>query len=129
MALMVVDGAVLTCPFGMAPSQLAVTSQFQVLAQGKPAATVQDMAGMVNIKGFQMCVSLANPQVQAATTAALGVLTPQPCMFQPAGAWINPGITPLAGNRPCLCSDSKIMCATGMGIVSVASSGQTKVIV
>lgn len=38
MALAVVAGAVLTCPFGTMPGQLMVTSQFRVLAGGRPVA-------------------------------------------------------------------------------------------
>lgn len=129
MALAVAAGAVLTCPFGSAPGQLMVTSQYKVLAEGRPVATFRDNVGMVNITGFGLCTSLANPQVAAATAAALGVLTPQPCMFQPAGTWVWPGAMPLAGGVPCVCSDSKIMCAVGMGLLSVANPGQTKVVV
>ena len=91
MALAVVAGAVLTCPFGTMPGQLMVTSQFRVLAGGRPVATLRDYLGIANITGFGMCTSLANPQVAAATAAALGVLTPQPCVFQPAGTWVQPG--------------------------------------
>ena len=39
MALAVAAGAVLTCPFGSAPGQLMVTSQYKVLAEGRPVAT------------------------------------------------------------------------------------------
>lgn len=129
MAMVVVDGAVLSCPFGTFPGKLTVTSQMGVLAGGKPAAVLSDMAGKVNIPGFGMCTSLANPQVAAATAAALGVLTPQPCMFVAASPWTNPGVTPLVKNIPCLCSDSKIMCGMGMGVISVINPGQGKVVV
>ena len=129
MALAVVAGAVLTCPFGTMPGQLMVTSQFRVLAGGRPVATLRDYLGIASITGFGMCTSLANPQVAAATAAALGVLTPQPCVFQPAGTWVQPGVMPMAGGIPCLCSDSKIVCALGAGMVSVADPGQAKVVV
>ncbi len=39
-----------------------------------------DHQPMVNISPFGVCVSLANPAVAAATSAALGVLAPQPCI-------------------------------------------------
>lgn len=129
MALMVVDGAVLSCPFGTVPGTLKVTSQMEVLAEGKPAATLFDMTGKVNISGFGMCTSLANPQVAAATAAALGVLTPQPCMFVSAAPWMTPKVMPLGKNIPCLCSDSRIMCTLGMGMISVMNPGQGKVVV
>ena len=129
MALMVVDGAALSCPFGTIPGTLKVTSQMEVLAAGKPAATLSDMVGKVNISGFGMCASPTNPQVAAATAAALGVLTPQPCMFVSAAPWMTPKLMPLAKNIPCLCSDSRIMCTLGMGMISVMDPGQGKVVV
>lgn len=129
MALMVVDGAALSCPFGTIPGTLKVTSQMAVLAAGKWTATLSDMVGKVNISGFGMCTSLTNPQVAAATAAALGVLTPQPCMFVSAAPWMTPKLMPLAKNIPCLCSDSRIMCTLGMGMISVVDPGQGKVVV
>lgn len=129
MALMVVDGAALSCPFGTIPGTLKVTSQMEVLAAGKRVATLFDMVGKVNISGFGMCTSLTNPQVAAATAAALGVLTPQPCMFVSAASWMTPKLMPLAKNIPCLCSDSRIMCTLGMGMISVMDPGQGKVVV
>lgn len=129
MALMVVDGAALSCPFGTIPGTLKVTSQMAVLAAGKRTATLSDMVGKGNISGFGMCTSLTNPQVAAATAAALGVLTPQPCMFVSAAPWMTPKLMPLAKNIPCLCSDSRIMCTLGMGMISVVDPGQGKVVV
>lgn len=129
MALMVVDGAALSCPFGTIPGTLKVTSQMEVLAAGKRVATLFDMVGKVNISGFGMCTSPTNPQVAAATAAALGVLTPQPCMFVSAAPWMTPKLMPLAKNIPCLCSDSRIMCTLGMGMISVMDPGQGKVVV
>jgi len=126
MAQATVDGAVLTCSFGTVPCTLRVTSQQSCLACGRPAATIQDMAGKTNISGFGMCTSLANPQVAAATAAALGVLTPQPCNCMTA-AWINPGKAPLVKKVPGLRSDAKLMCVNGMGVISITAPGQFKV--
>lgn len=129
MGVLVVKGAVLACTFGAAPGMLKGTSQMKCLADGKPAATIQDIGANVHIAPFGMCSSLANPQVASATAAALGVLTPQPCMPVSAGTWIpvKPGV--LTGGVPCLCSDSQLICANGMGIITVKSPGQTKVLV
>ena len=69
----------LQCSFGMAPSVLAVVVP-EVLTETKPAANITDNVPMVNILPFGMCQSLANPTVAAATAAALGVLTPMPCV-------------------------------------------------
>lgn len=127
MAQATVDGAVLTCSFGTVPCTLRVTSQQSCLACGRTAATIQDMAGKTNISGFGMCTSLANPQVAAATAAALGVLTPQPCNCMTAAPWINPGKAPLVKKVPGLRSDAKLMCLNGMGVISITAPGQFKV--
>jgi hypothetical protein len=71
----VVNGATLMCSFGMAPSTFVVTPVNGVLAENQPVANILDHKPMVNIMPFGMCMSLANPQVAAATTAASGVLT------------------------------------------------------
>ena len=70
--------AVMTCSFGVAPSALNVLPISRVFIEGKPAATIKDMVPFVNIPPFGMCMSLSNPTVAAATSAALGVLTPMP---------------------------------------------------
>ena len=127
MGAIVVSGAVLQCPFGVAPSNLNVTSQSTCIVSGQPAATIQDAQGMVNIQPFGMCTSLANPQVAAATAAALGVLTPQPCMPQTAGMWIPTSPTTMIDGKPCLTSDCKIICSNGMGTIQITSPGQMKV--
>ncbi len=77
MGIFVVAGAGLICPFGTLSGTLHVTSQAKCLAEGKPVATIQDIAPNANISSFGMCKSLANPQVASATAAALGVLTPR----------------------------------------------------
>jgi len=96
-----------------------------VLADGKPLATIQDCQGIANIGPFGMCTSLANPTVAAATAAALGVLTPQPCIPAPAGTWIPTHPTVMLDQKPCLSSDCKMMCAYA-GSVSIAYPGQVK---
>ena len=123
--LVTVSGNIM-CSFGTAPAPLKVTSQGTVMADGKPVATIQDCQGMANIGPFGMCTSLANPQVAAATAAALGVLTPQPCMPVPAGTWIPTKPKVLIGGKPCLASDCKMMCAYA-GNLSITFPGQVKV--
>jgi hypothetical protein len=53
---------------------LIATSAPAVTASGQPAAMIMDFAPMQNILTFEMCSSIANPQVAAATAAALGGL-------------------------------------------------------
>lgn len=124
MGVMVTAGASVMCSFGTIPASLTVTSQNMVLGEGKPAATIGD----TTISTCGMCSSLANPQVASATAAALGVLTPQPCVPAFAGSWIPAQTKVLAGGKPCLTQDGKGMCAYG-GSFTIVNPGQTKILV
>lgn len=128
MGKIVVDGAPITCPFGAAVSTLKVTSQDSIKIQGKPAATVQDGQNM-NIPPFGLCSSLTNPAVASATTAAFGVLTPQPCTMATAGAWTPVKTNILINGKPCLTDECTLLCTVGQGVVSVKLSGQEKVMI
>jgi len=87
MAFQVCTGAVMMCSFGAAPSTLAVLPANCVLTT-TPAANIMDNKPIVNVPPFGMCSSLANPTVAAATAAALGVLTPMPCVPVTAAPWV-----------------------------------------
>lgn len=124
MSLVVTTGAMCMCSFGTTPGNLTSTNNMTVLAEGKPVLVITDATPMVNISSCGMCSSLANPQVAAATAAAMGVLTPQPCI--PATtAWT--GGTVLVGGKPCVTLDSKCMCSYA-GVINITNPGQTKVI-
>ena len=122
--LTVVSGMCM-CSMGTAPAPIKVTNNAKVMAGGKPVGTIADCQGMANVGPFGMCTSLANPQVAAATAAALGVLTPQPCIPAIAGTWIPTKPKILIGGKPCLASDCKAMCAYA-GSLSITSPGQIK---
>ncbi|MEG0178795.1 MAG: DUF4280 domain-containing protein [Oscillospiraceae bacterium] len=125
MALPVVSGASIACTMG-AVGQLNVTSQAIVLMGGAPVATIQDSVPVANVGTCGMCMSLANPTVAAATAAALGVLTPMPCIPSPMGVWQCSG-TPLAGGKPCLSTDAQLICAFG-GVIRIVTPGQGAVV-
>jgi uncharacterized Zn-binding protein involved in type VI secretion len=109
--------AQLTCSFGMAPSVLNVIPSAKVLVEGKPAATIMDFAPATNIPPFGMCMSLANPTVAAATSAALGVLTPMPCL--PVTTPWKPGASKtMVGGLPALTFGSTCQCSWG-GIIQI----------
>jgi hypothetical protein len=93
---------------------------------GRPAGVMTDMAPAVNIPPFGMCSSLSNPTVASATAAALGVLTPMPCVPVPAGPWLNPVPKVSIGGQSAISNDSKLMCAWG-GQIAVQFAGQTSV--
>ena len=127
MAIQVCMGATLQCSFGAAPGTLVVLPSNRTMTQ-TPAATIMDHAPLVNIMPFGMCSSPANPTVAAATAAALGVLTPMPCVPATAAPWIVGAPTVLIGNVPALDNNSKLMCNWG-GVIQVVNPGQTKVMI
>lgn len=118
-------GAMCQCSFGMAPSSLVVTLENKVLTSNMPAATIMDNVPMKNIMPFGMCSSMANPAVSAATAAALGVLTPMPCVPVIAAPWAPGSPTVLIANKPALNNSSKLMCSWG-GVISINNPGQMK---
>lgn len=117
-----VAGAMLACTFGMTPSALVPKGTSKVMVEGRPAATVMDNAGGVNIPPFGMCNSLANPTVAAATAAALGVLTPMPCVPVVPAPWVPGAIKTMLGNQPALVSGSMCQCAFG-GVIQITMAG------
>lgn len=117
MANPVVQTATCTCSFGAAPAVLTVTSQQTVSICKMPAATIQDGAALSNVPTFGMCSNPANPTVASATAAAMGVLTPMPCV--PATVAWAPGCpTVTVCKRPLLNSTSKLICSYG-GVIQV----------
>lgn len=120
----VCNGATLMCSFGVAPSQLTVLPVDRVMTSSQPAATIVDYQPMVNIAPFGMCISPANPMVAAATAAALGVLTPQPCIPITVVPWVPGAPTVLTGGKPSLDNTCTLMCAWG-GVIQVTVPGQS----
>lgn len=127
MALCVCGGATLSCSFGVAPSVMNVLPVSRVMSM-MALASIMDHIPMVNILPFGMCNSMANPMVAAVTAAAMGVLTPMPCIPVTAAPWM-PGVpTVLIGNKPALDSSSKLMCNWG-GVIQVVNPGQMNIMV
>jgi len=125
MGLHVCSGAMLQCSFGMAPSSLVVLPVNRVFTSARPAANIMDNKPMVNILPFGMCMSLANPTVASATAAAMGVLTPMPCVPVIPGPWVTGSPTVLLANVPALNNTSKLMCMWA-GVISVINPGQVQ---
>jgi hypothetical protein len=123
MAQHVCNTAVLTCSFGLAPSSLGVLPVSRVLTGNQPAANIMDHAPFVNIRPFGMCTCPGNPQVAAATAAAMGVLTPQPCLPNTPSPWVPGAPTAQIGYQPGLNNTSKLMCVWG-GVIGVNVPGQ-----
>lgn len=122
MATQVCMGAMMCCSFGAAPSSLVVLPQNKVVGT-TPKANIMDNVPMVNIMPFGTCNSMSNPVVAAATAAALGVMTPMPCVPVTAAPWA-PGVpTVIIGTAPALDMNSKLMCSWG-GVIQITSPGQ-----
>ena len=128
MGIHVCMGAMLQCSFGAAPSTLVVLPQNQTLTGALPAANIMDNKPIVNVPPFGVCSSPANPTVASATAAALGVLTPMPCVPVTPAPWIVGAPTVLVGNMPALNNSSKLMCTWG-GVIQVVNPGQTTVMI
>ena len=123
MGILVCMGATLKCSFGVAPSSLLVLPLNRTLVSNMPAANIMDNKPFVNILPFAMCQSLANPMVATATAAAMGVLTPMPCIPVTVAPWVPGSPTVLIGNMPALNNSSKLMCSWA-GIIEVLVPGQ-----
>ena len=97
---------------GLTPAPLNVLPLNRVLAQGPPAGNIMDNKPLVNIPPFGMCRSVANPVVASATAAALGVLTPMPCVPMTPAPWISTAKV-LVGGAPIITKSSKCLCTWG----------------
>ena len=126
MPLQVCMGAMMQCSFGMAPSSLVVLPTNRVMTNQVPDANIMDHIPMVNIMPFGMCTSIANPMVAAATAAALGVLTPMPCIPATPAPWVAGAPTVLLGNFPSLDNVSQLMC-TWAGVITFVDAGEVTV--
>ena len=121
MGQFVCAGAMLQCTFGMAPGSFMVVDPMRAKVQNKPIANIMDNKPMVNIMPFGMCQSMANPTVASATAAALGVLTPMPCIPVIMAPWAPPAQVKIS-NMPALINNAKCMCNWG-GQISVTMPG------
>jgi hypothetical protein len=127
MSQVVVNGAMMACSFGTSPSTLTVTPAGQpVQGGGQLVAKITDITPNACIAPFGMCMSLSNPQVAAATSAAQGVLTPQPCIPVTSAPWAPGSPTVSIGGTPALTSDSQCLCMWA-GAITITSPGQVTV--
>jgi hypothetical protein len=116
--------AQLLCTFGTTPSIFQVLPLHRVQTEYQFAANIMDHVPMVNILPFGMCTSIANPAVASATAAALGVLTPMPCVPVTPNPWIAGAPTVILDKFPALDNISKLMC-NWLGVISFQTPGET----
>lgn len=121
----VCGGALLQCSFGMAPSTFNVLPAARVMSS-QALATIMDHIPMVNILPFGMCQSMSNPTVAAATAAAMGVLTPMPCIPATTVPWAPGSPTVLIGGKPALNNSCKLTCMWG-GMIQINYPGTANI--
>ena len=122
-------GAQMMCSFGMAPSDLVVLPAGKMTFTNEmPDANIMDHIPLVNIMPFGACMSLANPEVASATAAALGVLTPMPCVPVTPAPWVPGAETVLLGNFPSLDNISQLECTWG-GVITFVDPGEETVMI
>ena len=123
MPLQTCMGAKMKCSFGMAPSTLMPTPK-TVITSKLMAANIMDHIPIINIPPFGMCQSPSNPAVAAATAAALGALTPMPCVPVTPAPWVPGAVTVMLCNAPALDNVSTLNCIWG-GVIMFSDAGQT----
>lgn len=115
------------CSFGTVPTPLVVVGR-TVMAEGMLMGNITDIVPLVNIEPFGLCTSLLNPEVEAATAAAGGVLVPMPCVPVTVSPWISEAITVLVEGRPAIDQTAILMC-TWAGIITIVEPGNFTVMV
>ena len=113
----------MTCTFGMAPSSFMATPGRTEMLSNVPKGNIMDFAPMVNIMPFGMCNTPSNPTVAAATAAAMGVLTPMPCIPAVTTPWMPGNPQVLVQGQPALMRSCCNMCMWG-GQISFTTDGQ-----
>ena len=127
MAIALCTGATMMCSFGVAPASLVVIPTTNVIS-GTPTANNTAFAPVANVPTFGACSSLSNPTVASATSAALGVLTPMPCVPATTAAWVPGPTKTIDAGTPAVDQTCTLMCSYG-GVITVLSPGQTTVTV
>jgi len=127
MPIHVCNGATLKCMLAVPPgiSTLVVLPINRMLTNSQPAANIMDNIPMVNIMPFGACMSPGNPAFVAATTAAMGVPTPVPCMPVTPAPWTTGAISnPVQlANIPSLDNTNTLNCMMG-GVISILNPGE-----
>ena len=122
MALHTCTGGQMMCTMGMAPSVFSATPKM-VMTGNMPAGNIMDFIPIANIAPFGMCMSPSNPTVAAATAAALGVLTPMPCVPNTVTPWAPGSPTVIVAGSPALNNTSTLNCVWA-GVITFMTPGE-----
>lgn len=110
------------CSFGAAPCVLVPTVK-PINTSFLIAANIMDHKPIMNVPTFGMCSCPGNPVVATATAAAMGVLTPMPCIPNTPAPWAPGSPTVMLANQPALNNTSKLACVWG-GVISFVQPGE-----
>jgi hypothetical protein len=122
MPTLVCTGATLQCSFGMAPATFTASgAHVTATAAGGVVTDTSSQA----VPAFGSCMSLSNPQVASASSAA-GTLTPQPCQPVVTGPWTPGSESVRIGDVAALDDASTLTCSWG-GVITVSAAGQEEV--
>lgn len=122
----VTQGTMLKCSFGNLPTPIMVLPDKKVKSM-LPVAVKSDHIPLLNILPFGMCSNPANPMVTAATAAALGVLTPMPCIPCTLQDWTGSCPKVKVKGKEVINMDSRLQCLYG-GNIKVAVPVQPTVL-
>jgi Domain of unknown function (DUF4280) len=104
------NGAMIQCSFGTTPGTFTTTHP--------EGGVISDIAPISNIGTFGLCNSPANPEVSTATAAALGVLTPMPCVPSVAAPWTPAADASQIEGQPAIDAGSICNCAWA-GVIAI----------
>jgi hypothetical protein len=124
MPLQVVNTAKTMCTMSAKPSQLIVLPTHRRTAGGQPAANIADHLPLTNIVPFGPCMSPIFPATAAATAAALGVLTPMPCVPNTVTPWTPGSLVVTIADQPALRQTDTCQCVWG-GTITITDPAQT----
>ena len=108
---------------GTSQAKLTVLPDRTVNLTGKPMANISDHKTMVNLGAFGLCRSMGFPATASATAAAMGTLTPMPCMHNTPFPWLGGKMDYLIKGQPALLKSCKCQCMWG-GTISIVDDGQ-----
>lgn len=123
----VIQGTLLKCNFGNLPAPIMVLPDKKVNSM-LPVAVKSDHIPILNILPFGMCSNPANPMVLAATAAALGVLTPVPCIPCTVNAWSKACSKIKIHGKEAINMDSQLKCLYG-GNIQITAPVQPTVLI
>jgi hypothetical protein len=119
MSMLVTLGAMIMCDMGTVPTPLVVEPEGAMVGAPLPAATIMDMVPLMNIEGFAVCHSPANPACYNPTGQG-------PCVPAIVDPWIPGAPNVLINGIPALTQLSTCVCALG-GAIEIIEPGQFQV--